>query len=70
MRLSEYFVHDVSLPMVATRGGIPIPNSVTLTPIFLAAVMWPRSWMTTRATKASIISSIPSIRDGGLYKVL
>ena len=58
MRLSVYFVPDLSFRSVITLGGIPMPNSSTFTPLFLAAIKWPISWMITNSINMMIPNTI------------
>lgn len=68
MRLNVYCVSFFFRNFV-TRGGMPTPNSVTLTPTFFAAFICHRSWMTTSARNAMIMRMVP-ICGWCLIKVL
>ena len=54
IQLSVYCVPDLSCRSFLSLGGIPIPNSRTLTPLSLAAVKCPSSWMMTRNINMAI----------------
>ena len=58
IRLSVYFVPDLSFQRVMTLGGIPIPNSSTFTPLLLAVMKWPSSCMMTNNINIIIPSTI------------
>lgn len=61
IRLSVYCVPDLSCRSFLSLGGIPTPNSRTLTPLSLAAVKCPSSWMTTRNINIAIPMMIQSM---------
>ncbi len=47
IRFKVYSVPDLSFRSLQIFGGIPIQNSFTFTPVFLAARKCPSSWMIT-----------------------
>ncbi len=61
IRLTVYSVPDLSVQILNAFGGIPIPNSSTFTPDFLAAIKCPNSWIITKNIKSAIHSMMPVI---------
>ncbi len=54
IRFKLYSVPDLSVRSLHTLGGIPIPNSNTFTPLFLATIKCPNSCISTRLINISI----------------
>jgi len=61
IRLTVYSVPDLSVRRVNALGGIPIPNSRTFTPDFLAAIKCPSSWIITKNINSAIQRMIHNI---------
>jgi hypothetical protein len=59
IRLTVYSVPDLSVQSLNAFGGIPIPNSSTFTPDFLAAIKCPSSWIITKNINNAIQSIMP-----------
>ena len=63
IQLSEYSVHVLSFVRTVARGGIPTPNSKTLTQVFFAAKKCPSSWIITKNKNPPIPIQSPMRRS-------